>query len=217
MIYSYTSFNCYENCPKQFYYRYIAKALPFVETEQMAWGKRVHTAFERRLQWKEALPPPLAPLEPICAAVETAPYVAVEQTWIITRDGRPATRANGFLTSRCDVGAFDGDREYAYLIDWKTGKPREDDTELCFQGIALRCHYPSVRRVRGAYCWIKESRVGVEHDLTLDMDSAWTRLCEVVDLIAIQTRDGEKGFPAKPGKHFPCPYCAATFCPFRES
>lgn len=217
MIYSYTSFNCYQNCPKQFYYRYIAKSLPFVETEQMAWGKRVHTAFERRLKLKEALPPALAHLEPIPRAIESAPRMIVEQTLIITREGRPGNKTNGFLSSRCDVGTFDEGYSLAYLIDWKTGKPREDDTELCFQAITLNCHYPTVRSVGGAYCWIKDGRVGADHDLMTNIHPAWAQLCEVVDLIELQKKDGENGFPAKPGKFFPCPYCAATFCPYRET
>jgi CRISPR/Cas system-associated exonuclease Cas4 (RecB family) len=218
MIYSYTSFSCYENCPRQFYYRYVAKSLPFVETEQMKWGNRVHKALANRLKTKEPLPPTMVDFEPMCARLEAASGpMLIEQTMIITREGRPGRKSDGFLSARGDFVTFDKGYSHAFIVDWKTGKPREDDTELCFQTIALQVHYPSVQDVDAVYYWTKEARPGPVHDVMSHCEETWQRLCEVVDLVELQKKDGEQGFPAKPGKFFPCPYCPATFCPFRET
>ena len=217
MIYSYTSFNCYENCPKQFYYRYVARSLPFQETEPMRWGNRVHKALAHRLQTKEPLPPTLEQFEPLCAALEQASGpTLIEHTLLTDRARKTAQKASAYMTARPDFVTFNDAYTYAFIVDWKTGKPREDDTELCFQTIALRAHYPSVQAVDAAYYWTRERRMGPVHDVLAHVDDVWDRLGKTVDLIAKQTAGGEEAFPAKPGKHFPCPWCTATFCPFRE-
>jgi CRISPR/Cas system-associated exonuclease Cas4 (RecB family) len=217
MIYSYSSYSCYETCPRQFYYRYVARCLPFVETEQMKWGNRVHKALALRLKVKEPLPDALAQFEPLCASLEAAAGpILIEQTLVMDREGRPVQKPRGFVSSRPDFVTFDEGYSHAFIIDWKTGKPREDDTELCFQFITLQVHYPTLQTADAAYYWTKERRMGPVYDVVSQAPDVWSRLCEVVDLIALQTQDGEKAFPAKPGKHFPCPYCAATFCPARE-
>ena len=217
MISGYTSYNCYENCPKQFYYRYIAKRLPFQETEQMRWGNRVHRALAQRFQAKQPLPPGLEQFEPLCAALEreSGPTL-IEQTLLVDRYGKPAPKTHAFMTTRPDFVTFDDAYTDAFICDWKTGRPREDDTELCFQTVAIKAHYPSIRTVNAAYYWTKERRVGPVHDVVAHMNGVWDRLCATVDLIEAQTAGGEDAFPAKPGRNFPCPWCTATFCPFRE-
>ena len=42
IIASHTFLDTFERCPKQAWHKYVAKDLPFVETEQMRWGTRVH-------------------------------------------------------------------------------------------------------------------------------------------------------------------------------
>lgn len=217
MIYSYTSYNCYEICPRQYFYRYVAKSLPFVETPQMNWGNRVHKALAHRLKTKEPLPQTMEQFEPLCANLDAIPGpTLIEQTMMIDRQGRPGRKPNAFMSTRPDFVKFDDGYTHAFIVDWKTGKPREDDTELCFQTIALQIHYPTLQGVDASYYWTKERRMGPVHDVMSHLEPVWTRLCEVSSLIAFQTMGGEEDFPAKPGKHFPCPYCAATFCPFRE-
>ena len=53
---SYTKLTTFERCPKLGYARYIAKTLPYVESEAAKEGNRVHDAIEHYVRDGVALP-----------------------------------------------------------------------------------------------------------------------------------------------------------------
>ena len=54
----------------------------------------------------------------------------------------------------------------AFLVDWKTGKVKEDKRELEQQALLVRANYPEIHRISGCYVWLKESKMGPVYDLT---------------------------------------------------
>ena len=83
----------------------------------------------------------------------------------MTEDRRPAS----FWESPWGRGALDVevlDPPKAFLVDWKTGKVREDPRELFIQAMLLKANHPEIKEISGCYVWLAENRVGKLYDLS---------------------------------------------------
>src|SRR5882757_8694805 len=65
---SYSSLNTFENCPKQYYHRYILKERE-PDTEVSLHGQRVHKSLEDRVGEAKPLPVEYEAYEPLAASV----------------------------------------------------------------------------------------------------------------------------------------------------
>jgi hypothetical protein len=179
-VYSYTLLNNYANvCPHQTYRRYVKKDQPFVETEAMRWGNKVHEALEYRLGGKP-LPPDMQQWEPIVAAFDGRGATA-EQKLGIRRDGKPCGFFDDgvFFRGKIDVALINGST--AYILDWKSGKSNyESAFEIETNALLLHCLHPHLKKIVGAYAWLKENQLGQLHDLS-DTNGTWQRVMELVD------------------------------------
>ena len=53
---SHTALDTFENCPKQYHETKVLNRWPFVETQEMIWGRKVHKDFENFLLYATPLP-----------------------------------------------------------------------------------------------------------------------------------------------------------------
>jgi hypothetical protein len=189
IIASHTFLDTFERCPKQAWHKYVAKDLPFVETEQMRWGTRVHTALEHRVRDKTPLPEGMEPYEKFAAALD--PHKCHVETKLgMTVNGRGAGffADNVWCRGKVDVATTQG--PVCFILDWKTGKPREDEAELERFAYMLRANNDELKYFTGRYVWLKEDRLGEEHVLDPDKRLANDkRLMDQVDVL--QKRQSE--------------------------
>ena len=167
-VLSYTFLSTYWSCPKSAYHNYISKDLPRVESEAMRWGNRVHEAMDKRIKGSP-LPEDMQKWEPMVAPLAVIPGVQSEQAVGLTREGTPTGFWDGdvWIRGKIDVLAVNGDR--AFIADWKTGKKREDPTELQIFGLFVKELYPDVKVVIGRYVWLQDSSIGDVHDVSNEM------------------------------------------------
>jgi hypothetical protein len=212
MTWTYTMLQTYlDICAHQAFRRYMLKKgdpghIPYVETKEMRWGNEVHTAMEYRLLGGKPLPEPMHTFEkfavpfdgrkPICE-----PKLAINRDWkIVDYFAKDVWGRN-----RCDVALIQGDK--AYLLDWKTGKPRENPFELEIQAVFLRLKYPQVRTIMGQFCWLKEDRMGPLHDLS-DVQATCRKIVETIRMIEADQAAGE--FDKEPSPL--CGWCDVMDC-----
>jgi hypothetical protein len=204
VIWSYTSLAAFENCPRQGYARYIAKTYPFVETEAMREGKRVHKAFENRIKNDEPFPDDLAYCEQFIPT-RTLDTVLIGSEISLGIDMDFA--ACGFFDSDCffrgklDLLNIEGDT--AFIIDFKTGKPYERDDELQLHAMLAKTAYPDVKHWRGFYVWLRNRKIGDIH--TLSPAVSYRKLLARVE--KLQLEDIPKKNPL-------CPWCELMSCEF---
>lgn len=208
-----TSFAEFEQCPKKFYHRNIARDYPFEESEHLVWGRAVHKAIELRLSKDKPLAPNMEIFEPFCLSILEWPVVLCERDLGMTwegeaRDGRARDCA---VKAKGDIIVMDAAFTNAMTIDIKTGKPREEPFQLHLQSLVLQAHYPTLKSVKGAYYWTQEGRLGPVYDVTGCWDKAMPRLYDMAD--AIDAIYGPpvvmEKFVAVPGDPFPCKWCSA--------
>jgi hypothetical protein len=180
----------------------------------MAWGTHVHEALEAFLAKGEALPASLAHYAHLYDFPPHGYTVQAELKLGITREREPCDffDPDAYARGVLDVVLMTPRRpEMAMLIDHKTGKVREDPSELELHALLLSTHYPRLTTIKGWYNWLAADRMGSVHDLS-DVDATWVRLVRTQTSIEDAYRLGAAAFPPKQGPL--CGWCPVTHCEF---
>lgn len=210
---SHTHLKTFEQCPKKYYHLYVARDAPKEQSEAMDFGTKVHTALETRVRDGVVLPDEFAPYEKFAAVLDDHPK-KVELKAGINIQGR----ACGFFDSEVWIrGKLDISIVYdqlATILDWKTGKSREDPDELEIFGVLLKAAQPQLQRITGHYVWLKEDKLGEPHDLS---DTA-VKLAQLRGRYEhIEKAARFKDYPAEQGPLCPwCPIKSCQFHPYKE-
>lgn len=208
MIYSHSGLSCFSICPRQFHHRYILKDVPKVETEAMRIGTKVHKELEDYVRDGTELPEDLTrslgALVPFVLSLREEEDVSVELELAIDMDGKPVDfhAADAWFRGKADVVIRDG--KYAVLADWKTGKVREDPTELGRHAFLVRARFSEVEVITGFYVWLKEGSVGNVYKLSPESALRQARM--------LVSRIERSSFPPTPGPL--CPWCNVTSCEY---
>lgn len=196
LVWSYSFISTYLNCPRMAHAKYVSKEVPYVETEQMRWGNKVHKAFEQRLNDKRPLTQDLMQWEPLCTQLEMTP-VKAEVKMGVSALGAPEEFFGHHVWGRGVVDVLKVQDDKAWIGDWKTGKVREDPLELEIFGLFIRVHNPHITKVTGNYIWMQENRLGEQHDVS-DHKRTWAFIQKIsADIDTLKKHLGDKPWPEK--------------------
>jgi PD-(D/E)XK nuclease superfamily len=173
---TYTFYNDAMNCPYKAYRRYVKRDLPYAQTEAMERGIAVHEAMEDRIGKDKPLPEEMRTFEHIAKKLSAMPSdvkIRVEYRLAIKADASPCAWDAGlaWFRGKLDVAVIGSG---AWIIDWKTGKVREDPFELECQSLLLHANHPQCNPIVGEYYWMREGAPGMRY--TLDPMVAYTRI-----------------------------------------
>jgi hypothetical protein len=178
----------------------------------MAWGTHVHEVLDQHLKGE-----PLADGFHHYAHLYDFPpgyKVQSELKLGITAAGEPCDFFHEKVYARGVIDVVlkpERRHDMAILIDHKTGKVREDPSELELHALLLRQAWPQLRTIKGWYNWLANNRMGSVHDLS-DVDATWARLVRTQTSIEDAYRLGAAAFPPKQGPL--CGWCPVTHCEF---
>lgn len=208
IVASHTFLDTFERCPKQAWHKFVAKDLPFIETEAMKWGIRVHDALERRVRDKTPLPEGMGSYEKFAQALDYRPcHVETKLGMTVGGKGTGFFSPNVWCRGKVDVATTQG--SVCVILDWKTGKPREDEAELERFAYLLRANNDDLQYFKGRYVWLKEDRLGQEHDL--DPDARLAKDKRIMDQVETLQKHGV-AWPAH--ENGLCSnYCDVMSCP----
>lgn len=207
---SYSRLTTFENCPLKFDYLHVTKSVKDEGSTHSEYGNRVHEQLEAYGKTGD----------PSVLGDDTRKYARLVDR-IRAQPGdkyfelKMAVDANGgpcdwfsedvWIRAIADVLVVDGDT--AFCLDWKTGKVRDDPTQLQLFACMVMFLYPEVNRVKTAFMWIKHNS-STQAEYTRDqLGSLWgkferkfLRVQEAVDLGFFEPR--------------PNPLC--NWCPARK-
>ena len=165
---SYSSLTEFESCP----YRYAAKRFYCTtveaETEQTLWGTRVHKAFEQRIRdgvvFSEDFPPNY---ESWAKALSQLPGEKhFERRFAVRKNFAPCDFFDKDAWGRGVVDLLVLAEDTAVIIDYKTGKKKDDDTQLKIFAWFVANEFDFDRQIKVAKCryiWLKDnSTTGIE-------------------------------------------------------
>jgi hypothetical protein len=195
---SHSHLQAFEQCPRKYEHYYVLKDVPWERSPEMDKGKAVHEQQEQRIKsgWLS----------------EGGYDVKAEVKLGITTSGAVCDFFSEFVYCRGTLDCVATHKDYpqfAVLFDWKTGKKREDPTELQIHGLLLKCNYPRLSLIKGHYVWMADGTIGPPHDLS-DTGRTFELINEQVDNIAHQMKMGYM-----PPKQSPlCAWCRVESCEY---
>lgn len=208
---SHTFHEKYDICPKQAWHAYIAKDLPQeVKSPAQENGIYVHQKFERRINEQAPLPPDMQRWEKFCNLPGFR--MTAELKLGARADGTPCGffDADVYMRGVIDLLLTQG-TGVVVIWDWKTGKPRENPTELRLHALLLKIAQPKITRVSGSFVWLQDGKIGAVHDLS-QFEQTWTRARDTQAEIAHRFNLGADAFPTR--ENSLCGWCCVVSCQF---
>lgn len=209
LVGSYTLLSTFERCKRQAQHRYVLKDTPFTPTEASTWGNRVHEAMENALKRGDLkLPQDMLAYErhlPPLKGSKAELKLGVRENW------SPCGffDSDVFFRTKIDVVMQAG--ATAAIVDWKTGKRREDADELEINAALLKAHHPELEKITGWYVWLKDDALGKEHDLS----GAAGKQAEISRRMSV-VRQSEQMNYWPPTENALCGWCDVRGCEFRR-
>jgi hypothetical protein len=224
---SYTFYNDFNNCPYKAWRKYIKKDLPYEEkSEAQHKGTRMHVAMENAINKEMPLPEEWKSaqyLVDIFGALPDTVDVRAEYKLAMTMDGPCAYDAQAawfrgkidlVVMKLGDPGGGAGWLERsggAWIIDWKTGKVREDKFELECQALLLKINHPNLDPIFGEYYWFANGKPGKRYELTPDATFVTLRNWWV----QWKQFEEKKDFPERPNPL--CGWCPVKGCEYNTA
>jgi RecB family exonuclease len=209
---SYSSLKQFENCPKQFFHIRVAKDVQDQQGEAARWGELVHKAFEDRARDDTPLPDHLSQHEPMMQKLLALPgRRLIEERMGLTSNFLPCDFFGEDVWYRgvVDFGVVNDKR--AVVLDYKTGKKKEDHDQLSlFAGMVL-AHYPDVEHVRTMYLWVASGEI-THRDYERGDAQIWPQFMPRVRRLELAYEKEE--WPVNPTPL--CGWCPVSHCRFQR-
>jgi RecB family exonuclease len=225
---SFSRLSTFEQCPAQFDYLYVSKRVKSTMNEASEYGDRVHKVLEyygNALAQGTVVARGIAALEedtlenkqslerwgPLVEKITARPGIKMfEHQMAVNRKLEPVDwfAKDVWIRSIADVLVVDGDT--AYCLDYKTGKVKENPTQLQLFAAMVFWHYPQVTKVKTSFIWLKFDEVTNATYERRFLNSLWRALEPRFDMVQEVIDLGV--FKTKPSGL--CPWCPAKgFCP----
>ncbi len=212
---SYSALTTYELCPKKYFHLYVAEKgsperVADTDSSFAADGKIIHDAFRKRVIDGTPFPLPMRNFEKVASKFAAAPGEKhAEMKLAITRQFEPTGyfEKNVFLRVVIDLAIIQ--QKTAIVVDWKTGKVKDDPTQNALNAAVLSRWMPEVTNFKTLFVWVNSNDL-TPHNYTVESFTAvWTNILPRV--AKIEEAKKTTTFPAK--KNGLCGWCPVKQCP----
>jgi hypothetical protein len=169
-------------------------------SEIMTWGNDVHKALEERVRDGKPLPVGMRQWEPIAAALSKQPGdKLIEQKLALNENFNPTTwfAKNVWVRSVVDLALLHESK--AVIVDYKTGKVKEDFDQLALMAAVMFNQAEELEQITAMFIWLQEEWPGNISKVTYTRDELpqlWERFLKREEAYQDAHRNTE--FPPKP-------------------
>lgn len=162
---SHSSLSVFETCPRQYEAKYITREVKFVQGPEAKWGDDVHVQLENYLKSGGAstIPTNMAMYKPFAdwvlnRAATGGGEVLAERMLAVTKDLQPCAYKDKsrWMGAKIDVTILYPATNLAEVFDWKTGKMKDDRTQLQQYAAQTLSNHPEIATVASGYIWLKD-------------------------------------------------------------
>lgn len=207
---SFSALTTYELCPKKYYHLYIAKDVKDEDSSWAADGKIVHDAMRQRVMKGTSLPVNLRHFEKVAArfaAAQGDKYA--EMKLAINRQFEPVDyfAADVWCRANIDLAIVQGTT--AIVVDWKTGKVKDNPTQMALSAAILARWMPEIGLFKTVFVWLQSGELTPKNYTLSKFTPVWNDLLPRAAKIEAARKTTD--FPAIEGKL--CGYCPVKACP----
>jgi RecB family exonuclease len=155
---SHSAVNDFLGCPHRYAARRFFCTVVDEKTEESLWGDRVHKALEERIRDKKPLPEGMTAYENWARVLEALPgEFHFEKEFAVDQRLEPCGwfDKTAYGRVRIDLLILDEETKTAIVIDYKTGKPKDDAEQLRLSCWFLSKFYPWIETFKYRYIWLK--------------------------------------------------------------
>ena len=209
---SYSMLTGYETCPFQHFSVKVAKTTPSKPYVQSSEGIERHKAIEKYLRFGAPLPDTV-PKKLVDATMSSfnPDLLQVEAEYAITAEHKSC----GFWANNCyargklDVVYVDKEDTIGHVVDWKSGKVREDSKQLDMAAVLVMGRYPHIQEVKTSFVWFKYDQITPGSVRREDIPLVWQPFVKRVEAMQESYINGH--WPKRPSGL--CrEYCPVTTC-----
>lgn len=155
---SHSALDKFTSCPKQFYEENVIKRWPYVTSAEMQWGKDVHKHFEHYLLYRTPLPVDLVTHQEFLDRFLALPgELAGEERIALDTNLRAcayfAKDVQVWYRGQVDARKRDRASGTSHILDHKTGKVKNDYTQLKSFAMYEFLTQPQIHTVTAEYYW----------------------------------------------------------------
>ena len=209
---SYSALKNFETCPRRYYNYNVAKDVKEPMSDALVQGNALHAAFEARVAKGTPLPLGMGMHEGLLAKLAAAQGdVYTERKLGLASDFSPTTffGKNVWFRTVLDYTNVLNDR--ATVIDYKTGRPADDMTQLQLAAVTMFAHAAKVNKVNVALAFVAHDQIERATFTRQDTTEIWGEILPRVSRL-VEARQTQN-YPPKPGGL--CrKWCAVVSCPF---
>lgn len=200
----------YEQCAKKYYHIKVAKDAKDADSQWAGDGKDIHDALKKRVIDNKPLPLNLRHMEKMAAKFANAKGEKYgELQFALNEQYEPVDwfAKDAWVRAIIDLLIING--KHALLVDWKTGKVKEEYDQIKLSAAVLAQQMPELEEFSLAYVWTKHRKISPLTMRREHMADVWADYLPRVQAIkdALKTTD----FPADPSGL--CGWCPVTQCP----
>jgi hypothetical protein len=172
---SYSGLKDFTKCPRQYHEVKVLQNFKKEVTEQMRYGTEVHQALEDYVRNGIPLNRNYERFQPLLDVLMRMSGTRFpEHKMALTIDKQPCgfDDADYWVRGIADLLIIDGD--HAFVIDYKTGKPKmPDPDQLKLMALMVFAHFPSVKKIKAALAFILYDVFIPEEYERNQVDSIW--------------------------------------------
>jgi len=208
---SYTAVSMFELCRKKYYHIKVKKDVKDEDSSFSGEGKLIHDSLKKRVIDKTPLPIELRYLEKMAAKFANADGEKRGELQLALTEGYAPTTwfgKNVWVRAIIDLLIVKG--THAIIIDWKTGKVRDEWDQIKLSAAVLSQFMPEIEDFTLTYVWTAHAHVSPPITMKKEhMVNVWAdfqpRIGEIIEATKTTT------FPAEPNPL--CKWCPVKSCP----
>jgi hypothetical protein len=157
---SYSALQSYETCPRRHLITKLKKLVKEPQTAQLAWGNQVHKALELAVLGTEGLGAKFKVYQPIVDRIMASPgQVLAERDFALTSSFKTTGYwdSDAWVRGKADVTILQPTQ--GFLLDYKTGKVKNDPDQLDLFAAVLLAEMPLLERVRTGFLFVAANKV----------------------------------------------------------
>jgi len=209
---SFSKLRNYESCPLKYKVVDVDK-LHVEHSQELDRGEQLHAAMYQRVANGTKLPIPYAYMERWATRLTTDLHpeqeIYCELKLALDRSHNPTEFMGKRVWCRARIDYLRIIPNQAHVVDYKTGKPRMDDTQLALCAAMVFHHYPELSQVRTEYIWTEYGDTSHRIYQRSELPRIWRELLPRVT--QLEEAHDHEDFPAVPNG-LCAKYCPVSTC-----